>query len=98
MYEILAEFKFGGGASHCIMYVIINVAHAYLSGSILSSRFWYLNRAVSSRIYLKYNLQCASAELAICTACVDGCWVGPKALLHALRHYMLRVKIISCGF
>ena len=112
MYEILVKFKFGGGASHCIMYIIINVAHAYLSGSILSSRFWYLNRAASSQIYKKYNLQRASAdlvsspgsanetsaELAMCTACVEGCWVGPRALLHALRHYTLRVKIISVDF
>ena len=30
MYEILAEFKFGGGTSHFIMYVIINVAHDYV--------------------------------------------------------------------
>ena len=112
MYEILVKFKFGSGASHCIMYVIINVAHAYLSGSILSSRFWDLNRAVSSQIYKKYNLQRASAELvsspgsanetsaelAMCTACVDECWVGPRVLLHALRHYTLRVKIISVDF
>ena len=70
----------------------------YLSGSILSSRFWYLNRAVSSQIYKKYNLQRASAELAMCTVCIDGCWVGPRALLHALRHYMLRVKIKSVDF
>ena len=40
------------------------------------------------------NWQHASAELAICTARVEGRQMGPRALLHALHCYALRVKII----
>ena len=40
---------------------------------------------MSSQIYKKYNWQRASAELAICTARVEGCRVDARALLHALR-------------
>ena len=40
---------------------------------------------MSSQIYMKYNWQCASVELAICTARVEGNRAGPRALLHALR-------------
>ena len=42
-----------------------------------------------------------SAELAICTTRVEGRRVGPRVLLHALRHsrhYTLRVKIILVDF
>ena len=51
---------------------------------------------------MKYNWQCASAKLAIWTAHVEGYRVGPRALLHALRHYTLRAKTtltdFFCGF
>ena len=40
----------------------------------------------------------ASAELAICTACVEGCWAEPRALLHALHHYALQAKITLTNF
>ena len=50
---------------------------------------------MSSQIY---NWQCASAELAICTARVEGHRVGPRVLLHALRHYALWAKIILVDF
>ena len=62
-------------------------------GALLVSRFRYLNKAASSQIYKKYNWQCASAELAICT-----CEGAPRVLLHALRHYMLRIKMILADF
>ena len=45
-----------------------------------------------------YNWQCASTELAICTAHIDGCRAGPRALMHGLHHHMLRVKTILAGF
>ena len=44
---------------------------------------------MSSQIYKKQNWQRASAELATCTAHVEGCRTGPRALLHALCHYAL---------
>ena len=34
--------------------------------------------------------------LAICTAHIEGCWVRPRALLHALHHH--RVNIILTDF
>ena len=67
-------------------------------GALPSSRLRYLNKAVSLQIYKKYNWQRASAELATCTACVEGHRAGPRALLHALRHYGLQVKIILADF
>ena len=48
--------------------------------------------------YQKYNWQRASVKLAICTACVVGHRVGPRALLHTLSHYTLWTKIILAGF
>ena len=50
------------------------------------------------QIYKKYNWQHASAELAICTACVEGRQVEPRALLHALHHHTLQAKIILVDF
>ena len=51
------------------------------------------------------DLQCTrnitNSVLTICTARVVGCWVEPRALLHALRtlhHYTLRTKIILADF
>ena len=41
-----------------------------------------------------YNWQCAGAELAICTAHVEGRQVRPRVLLRALHHYALPAKII----
>ena len=66
--------------------------------AFLSSHLRYLNKAVSSQIYKKYNWQQASAELAICTARVEEHHAGSRALLHALRHYALRVKIMLADF
>ena len=74
-------------------YVIINIAHGHLSGSVAVLSF-----EVNSQINKKYNWQRASAELAICTARVEGHWVEPRVLLHALHHYVLRVKIILVDF
>ena len=34
----------------------------------------------------------------MCTACIEGRRAGPRALLHALHHYALRVKIILADF
>ena len=55
---------------------------------------------MSSQIYKKHNWQRASAELSltICTARVEGCRAGPRALLLVLRHYMLWMKIILVDF
>ena len=54
---------------------------------------------MSSQIYKKYNWQRASAELAICTARVEGHQVEPRALLYALRHYArCRRKMILADF
>ena len=53
---------------------------------------------MSSHVCKKYNWQRASVKLAICTACVEECWVGPRALLHALHHYVLRAKIMLVDF
>ena len=53
---------------------------------------------MNSQIYKKYNWQCASAELAICTAHVERRRVEPRVLLHALCHYALQAKIILVDF
>ena len=58
------------------------------------SHLRYLNKAVSLQIYKKCNWQHASAELATWKTHVEGCQAGPRALLHALRHYTLRATII----
>ena len=63
-------------------------------GALLSSRLRYLNNTVSLQIYKKYNWQCASVELTLCTAYMEGHWLGPRVLLHALHHYALWVEII----
>ena len=49
-----------------------------------SSCLGYLNKAVSSQIYKKYNWQHVNEELAIRTACEKGCRTGPRALQHVL--------------
>ena len=67
-------------------------------GVLPSSRLRYFIKAVSSQIYQKCNWWRASDELAICTARVERCRAGPRALLHALHHYPLRVKIILVDF
>ena len=54
---------------------------------------------MNSQIYKKYNWQCASTELAICTARVEvPGQVEPRVLLHALCHYALQTKIILADF
>ena len=67
-------------------------------GALLSTVLRYLNKAVSLQIYKKCNLQHASAKLATCATHIEGHWVGPRVLLHALHHYSLRVKIILADF
>ena len=84
--EPMVKFTFGGGTSQHIT-SSENVA--------ILSRLRYLNKAVSSQIY---NWQYASTKLAICTAHIEGCQAGPRALLHALHHYAGRVKIILAHF
>ena len=55
-------------------------------GALPSSCLRYLNKAVSSQIYKKYNWQHVNDELAIRTACEKGRRAGPRALQHvALR-------------
>ena len=56
----------------------------------------YMN--VGSQIYQKYNWQLASTKLAICTVRLEGHRAGPRFPLHALHHYVLRVKIILADF
>ena len=72
--------------------------HVCYLGVLLSFRLKCLNKAGSSQIYKKYKCQNADAELAICTAHVEGLGAGPRVLLHALHHYTLRAKIIAADF
>ena len=53
-------------------------------GALPSSCLRYLNKAVSSHIYKKYNWQHVNDELAIRTACEKGRRTGPRALQHVL--------------
>ena len=53
-------------------------------GALPSSCLRYLNKAVSSQIYKKYNWQHVNDELAICTASEKGRRTGPRALQHVL--------------
>ena len=87
---ILAKLKFGGGASHHHEHCV----DVYME-ALPSSRLKYLNKVVSLKFYKKYNWQHTGAEVAICTAHEEGCWAGPRVLLHALCHYMLWVKIFA---
>ena len=87
---MLAKFKFGGGTSqhhhkHC--------THVYQE-AFPSSCLKYLDKAMSLNIHKKYNWQHASVKLAICKTDIDGYQAGPRALLHAVCHYMLWTKII----
>ena len=79
--------KFGGGASHHHEHCV----HVYLE-ALPSSHLKHLNKVVSLKFY---NWQHAGAELAICTACEEGHWAGPRVLLHALCHYTLWAKIFA---
>ena len=77
------EFKFGSGAGASQRIRSSYTLRAHLSGSaqaLPSSRLRYLNKAVSSQIYKKYDWQHQA---------------GLRALLHALCHYTLRVKIMA---
>ena len=67
-------------------------------GALSSSWLRYLNKAVSLQIRKKYNWQCASTVLVICTAHVDGCPAVLRVLLHALHQYALRAKIVLADF
>ena len=62
------------------------------------SRLRFLNNAVSSQIYKKYNWQRASVELAVCITHIEGRQAGLRVLQHALRLYALRTKIILVDF
>ena len=53
-------------------------------GALPSSCLRYLNKAMSSQIYKKYNCQHVNDELAIRTACEKGRRTGPRALQHVL--------------
>ena len=64
--------------------------HVY-QGALPSSCLRYLNKAVSSQIYKKYNWQHINDELAIRTACEKGRRTGPRALQHVLS-YALRAR------
>ena len=65
---------------------------ARLSGSVVSSRLRYLNKAVSLQIYKRYNWQRVSDELAMRTACEKGLRVGPRALQAGPRALRARAK------
>ena len=39
-----------------------------------------------------------SYYITICTAHIEWCQAGPRALLHALHHYTLQAKIILADF
>ena len=62
----IGGFKFGGGASqhnkHC---------ERVYQGALPFSCLGYLNKAVSSQIYKKYNWWHVNNELAIRTACEE---------------------------
>ena len=45
-----------------------------------------------SHEFTNLNWQHASTKLATSTARIDGHWMGPRVLVHALCHYMLRTK------
>ena len=77
-------------------YIIINIVRVCIRERChASSHLTYLNKAVSSQIY---NWLFASANLAISIDCIERHGAGPRVLLHALRHYALRVKIILADF
>ena len=64
--------------------------HVY-QGALPSSCLRYLNKAVSSQIYKKYNWQHVNDELAIHTACEKG--RQTRALYTAcIMSYALRVR------
>ena len=67
-------------------------------GALPSFHLRYMNKAVSLQIYKKYNWQHASAKLVICTTRIVGHRVGPRALLHAVRHHALWAKIKLADF
>ena len=67
-------------------------------GVLPSSPLKDFNKAVSQQICKKYNWQHVNTKLAICTAHIEGRQTGPRALLHALRHYALWAKITLADF
>ena len=77
-------------------YVITMRAHVW--GALPPSRLKYFNKAVNLQIYKKQCMWCAGAKLAVCTAHIEGHQARPRALLHALRHYALRAKIVLVDF
>ena len=90
------EFKFGGGASQCITSVWtlpLHCTHVY------QGVFSILLFAVSSQVYKNYNWQHASAELAICTACVEGCrWSIQCYCMHYMITCVVGESIILADF
>ena len=72
------EFKFGGGVSglfikECWGLLLETLEQSQEFANLQEIKLW----------------QCASAELATCTACEEGRRTGPRVLLHALHHYVL---------
>ena len=57
-----------------------------------SSCLRYLNKAVSSQIYKKYNWQHVNNELAIRTACEKGAPDGAKSATACIMSYALRAQ------
>ena len=67
-------------------------------GVLPSSCLRYLNNAISSQIYKKYNWQCAKCCASYTHSSRRGVPTGPRALLHPLCHYASRAKIILADF
>ena len=88
--KYLTVFKFGSLAPQ--KYLNLAVApcsvlhhHKYRARVYQSVPVLLLEILEQNCEFMKYNWQCASTELAICTALTEGCWVGPSVLLHALH-------------
>ena len=76
--KILAEFKFGGGVSGPFI-----KEHCHLLLEVLEQSHEFENLQ---------NQQRASAELATCTAHIEGHQVGPRVQVDALYQYALHTK------
>ena len=83
---------------HSILHPHKHCAYVY-QGALPSSRLRYLNKAVSSKIYKKYNWQCTSDEQAKCTTRVEGCQAGRQECY--CMHYVIihgKRKIVLADF
>jgi len=70
--------------------------HTHASGSFAVLLFEVLEQS-SEFANIHVTWQCASPELAICTACVGERQVSPRALLHALNHNLCIVGKDTIG-